>query len=187
MSKLITDSRQIARYWWIFPITGSLLIFFSAIILDHPVAAFGTLTPYFIAAFFLNGLIEIFFVVSNQRSLQSWVWHLIGGLFDLAIGLLLLLDPVIAAASLPLVAGLWLLFRSIAIVGRFFDLPAGAWPDQAWILLLGLAGLGFSFLVLYNQSIGAFTLITWTTLALLSIGIFYIILGFYLRSANKRY
>jgi uncharacterized membrane protein HdeD (DUF308 family) len=181
MSAIIADIRQIVRYWWIFSISGTSLIVFGLLVFAFPVAAYGALTVYFIAAFVINGLAEIGFGILNRRRIHGWGWHVAGGLFDLTVGLLLLCIPVLAAVSLPLFAGFWLLFRSIAIIGRSFDLVTLVWPERGWMQLLGLGGLVFSFMILYNPFLGAFTLITWTAMALLAIGLFYIFLGLHLR------
>lgn len=181
MSTIISEFRQIVRYWWIFAVSGTLLIVFGLLVFTFPSAAYGALTVYFIAAFVINGLAEIGFGILNRRRIHGWGWHLAGGLFDLTAGLMLLCIPVLAAVSLPLFAGFWLLFRSIAIIGRSFDLATIVAPERGWMQLLGLAGLVFSFMIVYNPSLGAFTLITWTALALLAIGLFYIFLGWHLR------
>ncbi len=185
MSTVISDIRQVVRYWWIFVLSGILLILFSLVVFNQPAATYAMLTIWFEIAFIVNGLLEIAFALSNYRSLHGWGWHLAGGLFDLLLGGLLISNPVLAAASLPLFAGFWLLFRSIAIVGRTFDLAAAEWTDRGWLLGLGAAGLILSFLILYNPVLGAFTLVTWTALALFCIGVFYIYLGFHLKKFHR--
>jgi uncharacterized membrane protein HdeD (DUF308 family) len=45
----------------------------------------------------------------------------------------------------------------------------------------GLAGICFSFLMLYNPTLGVVSLVALAALALIAIGIFYIFLGLHLR------
>jgi uncharacterized membrane protein HdeD (DUF308 family) len=181
MNKIISDIRQIIRYWWGFLVSGTALIFFGLFVIAHPAGTYAALSFYFTIAFLLNGVLEISFALINRRALRGWGWHLSGGLFDLAIGVLLVSDPVIAATAMSWFAGFWLLFRSISIIGRSFDLPLAEWQERLWMFLLGLAALVFSFMILYNPVLGAFTLVTWTALALISVGLFYIYLGVHLR------
>lgn len=178
---MITEIRQVVRYWWIFIFLGLALCMFGLLLVAFPIASYTALTFFFELAILLNGILEISFAISNYRLIPGWGWHLGGGLLELAVGGLLLLNSALAAASLSLIVGFWLMFRSIAIVGRCFDLPA-LWPEKAWMGLLGVAGLVFSFLILYNPSFGAFTLLVWTSLALMSIGLFYIFLGIHLKN-----
>lgn len=186
MSTVFSEFRQAIRHWWLFLVSGTALIFFGIAVLAVPLAAYETLTGFFIAAFVLNGAAEMAFGLLNRPRINGWGWHAAGGIFDLAAGLLLASAPALAAVALPYFAGFWLLFRSISIIGRTFDLPGIVVPERTWLQLLGAAGLIFSFLILYNPAIGAFTLIVWTALALLAIGLFYLFLGLHLRRLDRR-
>jgi uncharacterized membrane protein HdeD (DUF308 family) len=180
---MISEVRSVVRYWWLFVLLGSLLIFFGLLVFDLPGLGYANLTLYFVVAFLINGLSELGFAVNNRGTVRGWVWHLAAGIFDLLAAGVLFFTPVLAAVSLPLFAGSWLLFRSIAIVGRCFDLPV-AWEERLWMTMLGVAGLAFSFLVLYDASPVRGGLFLWTGCALLSIGLFYIFLGVHLRGLN---
>lgn len=180
---MISDVRNIIRYWWLFSLLGGVLIFFGVLVFNCAWAAYPRLTSYFIIAFSLNGLFEIGFAMANRQIVRGWGWHLAGGLFDLMAAAVLFFTPVLAAVSLPLFAGFWLLFRSISIVGRCFDLPMN-WQEKLWMMILGGAGLVFSFLILYHPVAGSSGLVKWTSLALLSIGLFYMFLGIHLRRWN---
>lgn len=180
---MISKLRSIVRYWWLFLLLGSLLISFGLLVLNFPGKGYGNLTLYFVVAFLVNGLFELGFALSNRGSVQGWGWHLAGGVFDLLAAGVLIIMPVLAAVSLRLFAGSWLMFRSISIVGRCFDLPV-AWQERSWMTMLGVAGLVFSFLILYDAPPVGGGLFLWTGCALLSIGLFYIFLGIHLRGWN---
>jgi uncharacterized membrane protein HdeD (DUF308 family) len=177
---IISDVRQVIRYWWVFLLSGCLLVLFAILVISLPLAAYAGLAIYFVLTFVINGLFEIGFAFSNRRAVHGWGWHLAGGLFDLLAGAVLFFTPVLAAVALPLFVGFWLLFRSISIIGRCFDLPV-IWQERLWMLVLGVAGLVFSFLILYNPALGVLTLIALTACALTMIGLFYIFLGLHLR------
>ncbi|HVU94135.1 MAG TPA: DUF308 domain-containing protein [Puia sp.] len=178
---MISEVRSVVRYWWLFLLVGMALLVFSLVVFGHPVASYGSLSPYFELAFVINGLAETGFALGNRRAVHGWGWHLAGGFFDLLVAGVLFFTPVLAAVSLPFFAGFWLLFRSISIAGRCFDLPV-IWQEKVWMALLGVAGLVFSFLVLYNPVPGNDGLSLWTACALLSVGLFYLFFGIHLRS-----
>ena len=181
---LISDIRTVVRYWWLFLLLGSLLIAFGLLVFSFPATAYADLTVLFIVAFFVNGLLETGFAISNHRLHSGWGWHLAGGLLDLAAAAVLFFTPILAAISLPFFTGLWLLFRSVSTIGRCFSLPV-IWPEKAWLMALATGGLVFAFLILYYPVLGAYGLILWTGCALLSIGLFYLFLGLHLRRWNQ--
>jgi uncharacterized membrane protein HdeD (DUF308 family) len=158
---------------------------FSILVLTHAVTTFAGLAIFFQIAFAVNGLIEIGFVQINRRSLRGWGWHLAGGIIDLAAAILLV-NPVLAVVTLPVFAGGWLLFRSIAIIARSSLLAPTAPGQKGWMIMWGFAGLVFASFILYTPTSSVLPLLTWTGLGLLVIGIFYISLGFYLRDAQGR-
>jgi uncharacterized membrane protein HdeD (DUF308 family) len=162
---------------------GVTLLLFSLLVFAHQAISYGNLAPYFELAFFFNGLAEIVFALANRHMVHGWGWHLAGGLFDLLVAGVLFFTPVLAAVALPFFAGFWLLFRSVSIVGRCFDLPV-IWQEKMWMVLLGVAGLVFSFLVLYYAAPTAGGISLWTGCALLSIGLFYLFFGIHLRGWN---
>ena len=182
---IITEIRQVVRYWWIFIVLGSVLIVLGLSVMNHPLATYAGLSVIFATIFIVNGLLEIAFGVGNYRSVHGWGWHLAGGILDLMIGALLVVNPVITAVALPYFVGFWLMFRSIAVIGRCFDLPV-MWPEKGWLMLLGVAGVIFSFMILWNPALGIFTLVVWTAFAFISIGLFYIFFGLHLKKFGGR-
>src|ERR1700744_79573 len=182
---LIAEIRHAVRYWWIFILLGCALILLGLGVMNHPVATFATLSVAFAIVFIVNGLLEITFAISNYRAVHGWGWHLAGGILDLMIGALLVVNPVITAGGPPHFVGFWLMFRSIAIIGRSFDLPL-LWPEKGWLMLLGVAGVIFSFMILWNPDLGIFTLVVWTAFAFISIGLFYIFFGLHLKKFGGR-
>lgn len=182
---MITEIRRVVRYWWIFILLGIVLILLGLVVMNHPVSTYASLSIVFETIFIVNGVLEITFAVGNYRTVHGWGWHLAGGILDLMIGALLIVNPVITAVALPYFVGFWLMFRSIAIIGRCFDLPV-IWPDRAWMALLGVAGIIFAFMILWNPSLGIFSLVVWTAFAFISIGLFYIFLGLHLKKFGGR-
>jgi uncharacterized membrane protein HdeD (DUF308 family) len=59
-------------------------------------------------------------------------------------------------------------------------------PEKAWLGMLGVGGVIFSFLILWNPSLGIFTLVVWTAFAFICIGLFYIFFGLHLRKFGGR-
>jgi uncharacterized membrane protein HdeD (DUF308 family) len=177
---IITSFRQVVRYWWVFIVLGSSLILFGLLMMAFPVTSFAALGIFFAIAIAINGIMEVGFALANYRTVHGWGWHLAGGVLDLVISGMLFFNPVLMAVSLPIVVGFWLLFRSIAIIGRCFDLPT-VWPEKSWMAALGLAGLILSFMIIYNPALGVVSLVILAALSLVSIGLFYIFLGLHLR------
>jgi uncharacterized membrane protein HdeD (DUF308 family) len=70
-------------------------------------------------------------------------------------------------------------------MGFAFDLKGFADNGWGWLLALGILGLLFSFVLLWNPLLAGLTIVIWTGCAFITIGIFRIILSFKLKHLYK--
>lgn len=92
--------------------------------------------------------------------------------------------------TLPIMIGLFLLFNSVNAIGWAFDLKklgALSWGNVA---LMGVLGLIFSFILLWNPLFAGFSIV-WTGLSFIVTGVSGIMMSLHLRkmkrSDRKRY
>jgi len=176
--------REAISNWWIFLISGVLFIALSFLVLSNPGISYRGLTIYFAILFLLHGIFEIVFFLSNRKKLHSGEWYLIIGIFDLVIGFILIWNPLFAAVIVTIFIGFWLMFKSGSMIVRALELKNTGMNGWGLLLTAGILGVLFSFFILLNPEIGAGTLVLLTTLALLTIGIFFISLGLKLKNAH---
>ena len=117
--------------------------------------------------------------------MDNWGWVLAGGIIDLLLGIWLISSPLLSITVLPFVVGFMLMFRSMMAMGFAFDLKD--FPDSGWgwLLALGILGLLFSFVLLWNPLFAGLTIVIWTGCAFITIGIFRIILSFKLKHLHN--
>jgi len=185
MGNAISTINKSIRHWWIFLISGILFIAIAVLILANPQVSYLSLTIYFAIIFLLHGIFEIFFSISNRSTLHSWGWYFAIGILDLAIGFILIWNPLFAASIVSIFIGFWLMFKSISIIARSLDLQSHGAKGWGYLLGAGALGIIFSFFILFNPEIGAGTLVLLTSFAFAVIGIFYIMMGLKLKGAHN--
>lgn len=183
---IIDNTRQAIRHWYLSLILGILFIIVGIWIWRTPVESYMTLALLFSITFFVNGIFEIIYYAANRGSVRNWGWGLFAGIVDLVFGIWLLSDPSLSMEVLPLFVGFILLFRSITAITVSFHLSARGAPGWGFLLVLGILGLLFSIVLLLNPVIAGVTLVIWTGMAFIAIGIFRVLLAFRLRSLNQR-
>lgn len=141
---------------------GLLLIGMGILVLMHPGASYIGLSIYFAVAIFASGIMNVLFSLRNRESMAGWGWYLVGGLFDLVVGGYLLAYPAVAAATLPLYVGFWLLFRSMSVIASSFETRSRHINGWGWLLAFGVAGLLFATEILYNPGLGLSAIVLWT-------------------------
>lgn len=185
MDNNVTVITNSIRNWWIFLISGILFIVLAIVVLLNPSVTYLSLTIYFAIIFLLHGLFEIYFSVSNRKTLSSWGWYLAIGILDLVIGFILIRNPLFAASVVAIFIGFWLMFKSVSIIARAIDLQSHNVKGWGLLFSAGILGVIFSFFILFNPEIGAGTLVLLTSFAFAVIGGFYIMMGLKLKNAHE--
>lgn len=172
------------RHWYLPLILGIVFIGVGIWVFLTPMASYITLSLIFGFVFLFAGIIEIIHAVANRQELDSWGWSLMGGIIDLILGILLVSQPQISMIVLPLYVGFGILFRSIMAISRSLELKKYNVRDWGSLLVVGILGVIFAFIMIWNPLFGGFTIVIYTALAFVAIGVFQIYLSFRLKKLH---
>lgn len=177
MSNTISKSIATIKNWWLFLLSGILLIAGAIYIFYAPENSYVSLAWIFSILIFVNGISNLIFSISNHKHLKGWVWYLTGGIFEIILGIILISYPVITLVLLPVFVGFWLLFRGINLIGNSFELKNLGILDWGWFLLFGVALTVVASTMILLPIIGHFTVLLVTATGLLIFGIANIMLS----------
>ncbi len=173
--------KLVSPYWWLMLLGGLALIALGVWTFASPATAYLSLSLLFAIGILIAGILEIIFSLS-ATFVPGWGWLLAGGLFDSFIGGYLLAYPVLTMVVLPLLVGVWILFRGFMAVGHAFDARSRKLTGWGWLLFTGIVVILLAMLILANPAWGVVNIILWTGLAFIFAGIFRVYLSFRLRS-----
>lgn len=174
------------RYWWTYLIGGIFLLLLGIWILTNPAAGYAGLTTYFAVAILISGLTGTAFAVNNRDRLAGWGWYLFSGIVDLVIGTYLLAYPDVAAVALPIYIGFWLLFRSMLAIRTATALRSIGQKGWGWLLGIGLVALAMAIAILLVPGLGVVAALSFTSLALIALGISSVLISLRLRRIHER-
>ena len=172
-------------YWWLVLLGGILLIAIGIFTILRPFQSYLSLSLVFAAGMVATGLFESFFCFANYKSVKGWGWILLGGLLDVFLGGYLFSYPLITMMVLPLIIGLWLLFRSIMSVGHALQFRAIGIRNWQSLMYVGFVTGVLAILVLWYPGLGITGLIFCTGIAFISAGVFRIYLSIKLKKINN--
>jgi len=181
MATFLKTIRNTVKYWYAPAIIGVLFIVLGVYIFTVPEMTYLSLVVLFSYSFLFSGVLEIWFSIENRRELEGWGWYLASGIFSLLIGILLVIHPVMAAATLPLFVGFSLLFRSFQGLGFAFELRNYGVLKWGNLALVSVLGIIFSFLLIANPIVTGVSLVVLTALSFIFVGVNAIVLAFQLR------
>jgi uncharacterized membrane protein HdeD (DUF308 family) len=96
------------------------------------------------------------------------------GIFDIIIGLTILMQSEISMVVLQLMVGFVILYRSVMGINWLIEMSDYDLPGWSWLLFISIISGALSILILGKPAFVEMTISLLTGLALISTGIFYI-------------
>lgn len=181
MATFLKTIRNTVKYWYVPAIIGALFIILGGYILTVPESAYFSLVILFSLSFLFSGILEIWFSVENRDELEGWGWYLTSGIFSLILGVLLLAKPAIASVTLPFFIGFGLLFRSFQGLGFAFELKNYGVLKWGNLAIVSILGIVFSFILLANPIFTGISLVIFTALSFIFVGVYAVVLSLQLK------
>lgn len=173
--------RNTVKYWYVPAIMGVLFIALGVYIFTVPNSTYFSLVVLFSLSFLVSGILDIWFSLQNRNELEGWAWYLVSGVFSLILGILLITKPIVAAATLPFFIGFGLLFRSIQGLGLAFELKNYGVLKWGNLAIIGVLGILSSFILIGNPIFTGISLVVFTALSFIFVGIYAVALSFQLK------
>lgn len=180
-NEVLNHVRETVKHWYLLLILGIVLIGVGIWVFLTPVEAYITLAMLFAFTFLVAGIMEIIYAVSSRKLLDNWGWTLVGGIIDFMIGVLLVTQPGISMIALPFYVGFAIMFRSVMTIGWALEIKRQYIKDWGNLLAIGILGLIFSFVMIWNPLFAGMTLVFYTALAFIIAGISQVYLSFSLK------
>ncbi len=174
-----------AKQWYLLLILGLIFIAMGIWVFFTPVSSFVALSMFFAFTFLISGIFEISYAISNRKMIDNWGWNLVGGIIDLIIGIILISHTGASMVFLIFYVGFALIFRSIMTIGWSVQLNRIGTKNWGWILVWGILGLIFSFMLLWNPLFTGLAIVIYLGVAFIMIGIAQIFLSLRLRKLKK--
>ncbi|MCS3554907.1 MULTISPECIES: HdeD family acid-resistance protein [Sphingobacterium] len=177
--------QKVLKFWYLPLIAGILYIIVGVYAAAAPFSSFLALSIFLSVGILISGVFELFYALSNRKNSDNWGWHLVGGMLNLFIGVLLIANTGLTALMLSVFIGVWLLFRSIATIANAFEIKRAGIGNWGWILFTGILGVLFSFLLLWNPLIAGITIGIWMGIGLITVGVMHVVLSLIGRRLKK--
>lgn len=168
-------------YWWVPMLFGVIFIITGIWILRSPVESYEQITKMIGVIILVSGTTQILFTIGNRKAIPGWEFQTVGGLIDLVIGIILILNPAILLKIITLFVGIWLIVNSITLIKRAMEARKVKQNYWKWELGLGLLLLLLAVLFLWHPMMIGFTIAIWSAWAFIILGIFRIALTIRLR------
>jgi len=163
------------RHWWVFLIRGLVFILAGIYLICTPENSFAALG--FLLGFlvFIAGVAELFHVVRERKAAYRSA-HLVLGIIDIILGIILMGHVTASETILRIMVGLFFLFRGISLFS-LSRITGDSWAIKAG----GIITFVFGLMILFNTLFGAVTIVLFIAIALIVSGLFNALLSFRLK------
>ena len=171
--ELVIDRKP--RHWWLFLLRGVIFVLLGVYMIFAPTSGFAAMGFLLGLAILLGGVFQLYRTVRDPDE-HSRLWHLIGGIVELVIGIVLIGHIGTSEAILRIIVGLWFIVSGVSV----FNLSRTGTKN----LMLTIGGVLIVLLglfIIFDSTFGATTIVLVTAIAFIITGIFNIMLGFRLK------
>lgn len=173
------------NYWWIPLISGLTLLFFGVWFFKAPLDSFQTLTLVFGFIILLSGILEIYVAFTNKGVVVDYLSYVWGGVLNVFLGFLLILNPTTILIIISIVIGFWLIYKGGELIKKAMELKKVKNEKWKTLLIVGSILILIAVILLWHPQIIGFTIALWTSLAFIILGIFRIYFAFKLKGLKS--
>jgi len=179
------SAKDFIKHWYVVLIIGIVFIVTGVWVIPISEATFVSLSILFSIAFLITGILEIISSIDFQNKFDGWEQSLAIGIFDIIIGLAILMQSEISIVVLQLMVGFVILYRSVMGINWLIEMSDYDLPGWNWLLFISIISVVLSILILVKPVFVEMTISFLTGLALVSVGIFYTYLSFELKKLKN--
>lgn len=185
MKNLVSKTVSTVKNYKVFIALGALLIGAAGLVIASPGESYQVLSVIFSVAILASGIAYSYFAISNRKYVEGYGWYLFGGIVEIAMGVILLMYPDLAMATMPIFIGFWILFSGAKMISNSMDLKRYGVMDWGYLMLLGVLLTSMGFMMALNPIYGAFNVLFLASLSLLTAGVAQIKFGLQLRKIKR--
>ncbi|WP_019135547.1 HdeD family acid-resistance protein [Cellulomonas massiliensis] len=186
MSELAAErlSAELRRIWWVPVVRGAVILLLGLFMLARPLESVTALVWVFGAFAVLDGVLVVVQAFADRRQGAFW-WELLGGLVEIALGLVLVLWPQPTATVLFYFAAFWVVAVGVFAVVASIVLYRAEEVAWYWVLAFGLVNLLFGIVLLANPQTSVTVIVVLIGLFACVGGVLLVVSGLATRSMAK--
>lgn len=173
------------KHWWMYLIIGVLAFILGVFMLINPAITYEMMTLLLGLALLIFGVIEMIVGIFSRNIFVSRAAVIIGAVLNIVLGILLAANPGIAALTLPLILGMWMLYQSFMTISYAGDLKNFKVKGYGLTLFCGIVLLVLAMLILLRpMTLGVVTVAAYIAISFIIYGLSEIVSAFRLKAIH---
>lgn len=170
MEDLLVQFKNMSRYWWVTLLLGVATFIAGILIFAYPGESYIGMAALFAVLMFVSGIIQLV-IAFTETYMAGRGWSAVLGILEIILGIILISSPGITAFVLPIVLGIWLLFRGMGLIGIATEMNHHKVPGMVWTIIMGILLILCSLMILFQPLFfGMTAVVLWVGIAFLVAG-----------------
>lgn len=179
-------TEYLIRRWWLSLFVGLVSMCAGFVVLINPVASYYTFAIWLGLAILLSGVFGLIQSLSSKNYFVNRGWLMLASAADVVIGIILLFNALIAQMFMPVLLGVWLLYRGATMLVQGFSLRSYGIKDAGWVVFYAALIVALAIAVLWlPMSFGIEAVIIFVAIAFVAYGISTISLAYRLWEVHR--
>jgi uncharacterized membrane protein HdeD (DUF308 family) len=179
----VSETVELARWWWTFILRGLLAIAFGVLAFLAPAWGLAILVALFGAWALIDGATSVWTGIRTRGVDRNWWLEIVEGIVSTLAGLIALILPAFAAEVLKILIAAWAIVTGVLQIWSAIRMRREI-QGEFWLGLAGVASILFGVVLLVFPA-AVLGLVWLIGSAAIAIGILLVILGWRLRNLNE--
>lgn len=180
------DESMISQ-WWLAALVGVVTLGIGFIVLVNPIVSYLTAAVWLGVAIFVSGLIGLVLSISSSNVVVRRGWAIFASIVDIILGIILMFNLLFTISVLPIIFGVWILYRGATSLMHALDLRDLGVDDTGWIMVGAILMIIIGIVVLWlPETLGVEAVILFLAIAFMSYGVSMVAYAFRLAAVHRR-
>ena len=186
-SDIYEKTERLIKHWWLSLVVGIAAVAVGFVVLVHPAESYYTFALWLGIVVFLSGIAGVVQALSTKNYFVRRGWIVLAAVADIIIGIVLMFSSMLSAVAMPILLGVWLLYRGCAMLMQGFDLRSFGVRDAGWVMFDAAVILAIAIAILWMPAtLGVEAVILFVAIAFITYGVSMVSLGFRLWDIHRR-
>lgn len=178
---------RLIKRWWLMLIVGVVAVAAGFIVMINPAEGYRAISLWMGLSVLVSGVLGLIVSLSSHNYFVHRLWIVIASLLDVVIGIMLLTNLLLSETILPIVFGVWLMYRGVVTLMQGLDMKGYYVRDAGWVIFGAVLIIAIAFAVLWLPStVGVGSVVLYVAVAFIVYGMSQVSLAYRLHDIHRR-
>lgn len=180
------EERTISQ-WWLAACVGIIALGIGFIVLVNPIESYLVAAVWLGVAIFASGIVGLVMSIASDNIVVRRGWVILASIIDIILGIMLMFNILVSVEVLPIIFGIWILYRGAIAMMQALDLRSLSVDDTGWMMVGAIVMIIIGVMVIWlPETLGAEAVVLFLAIAFMSYGVSMVAYAFRLAYVHRR-